>query len=321
MTGGSGFIGSHLTRRLIKLGADVTVLVKYNSIIDNVRLAPVWKDVNVVEADIRNPDSLKKIADIRPEVVFHLAAYNHVGDSFYQVSESIDSNAKGSVNVMEAYQDYERFVYISTSEVYGLQTEVPFDERNTPYPLSPYSVGKYAGELYARMKAHSHKKPIAIIRPFNAYGPYQSIRAVTPELILKCLRGDDIITTKGIQTREFNYVGNLVDGFIKAAIMPDIEGTVINVGCGEEVPIRDLVTMIHRLTESKSELKIGALPDRDGEIWRMCAANQRAKDLLGWEPKVSLEEGLKRTIEWHRQYLDTYENSAGGLWQLGLSDS
>jgi UDP-glucose 4-epimerase len=303
VTGGAGFIGSHLCRRLMDEGADLHIAVKYNSLIDNIRLAAIWDRATIVEADLRNTDSLKHVASIAPEIVFHLAAYNHVGDSFLHVSEAIDSNAKASVNLLEAYEGYERFVYIATSEVYGHQEKVPFREDAQPFPLSPYAVGKYAGELYARLHWKSKHRPIVILRPFNAYGPYQSPRAIIAELILKSLRGEPLLTTKGEQTRDFNFVTNLVDGMILAATSPGIEGEVINVGSGVEVTIRDLVTLIHRITESKSDLKIGALEYRPGEIWRMFAENTKARTLLGWSPRINLEAGLKLTVDWYRRYL------------------
>ena len=127
VTGGSGFIGSHLTRRLVKAGAETGILTKYNSVIDNVRLADVWDDIQPIEADIRNPDSLSQIGAYKPEVVFHLAAYNHVGDSFTHVTEALDCNVRGTANVIEAYDHYDRFIYISSSEVYG-KNDVPFAE-------------------------------------------------------------------------------------------------------------------------------------------------------------------------------------------------
>lgn len=319
VTGGSGFIASHLCRRLVELGSDLYVTVKYNSVIDNVRLVGFWDRITPVESDLRNPDSLQQLNRIQPEIIFHLAAYNHVGDSFSQVSESMDSNAKGTVNLLEAYEDYERFVYISTSEVYGHQQNIPFHEDATPQPMSPYALGKYTGELYSRLKWFSAKKPISVIRPFNAYGPYQSPRAITAELIIKCLRGEDVITTEGLQTREFNFVENLVDGFILAAESPDAVGQVINVGCGEEICIRDLVYKIHELTQSKSRLGIGEIEQRPGEIWRMFADNQKARKLLGWSPQVSHEDGLKRTIEWYRLYLSQFGDNTSNLAQLSLN--
>lgn len=317
VTGGSGFIGSHLCRRLVAEGAYVTVMVKYNSIIDNVRLVGIWDKVTAVEGDLRNPDSLRCLRDIGPDIIYHLAAYNHVGDSFSQVSEAIDSNSKGTVNLLEAYDGYERFVYISSSEVYGYQKAVPFTEDAIPYPLSPYAVGKYSGEIYARMKSRSENKPIVILRPFNCYGPYQSPRAVIAEIVAKCIRGDDLVTTEGLQTREFNFVADLVEGFMLAGTSPNALGETINLGCGREISIRDLVKKIHSLTNSESRLRIGELPGRIGEIQRMCADNKKAQMLLGWQSRVGLESGLAITIEWYRRYLAQFGERDSELSQLG----
>jgi len=310
VTGGSGFIGSHLTRRLVKAGAETGILTKYNSVIDNVRLADVWDDIQPIEADIRNPDSLSQIGAYKPEVVFHLAAYNHVGDSFTHVTEALDCNVRGTANVIEAYDDYDRFIYISSSEVYG-KNDVPFAEGLTPNPISPYAVGKYGGELYCRMKSERSDRRIVSVRPFNAFGPYQSPRAVIAEMILKCLAGEPVYSTEGRQTRDFNFVENLVDGFLLAAVNEATIGEVINVGSGEEISIRDLITKIHAMTGEKSELHIGALENRPTEIWRMYADRSRAKEILGWEPKVSFEEGLHRTISWYERFLETFKGPAG----------
>lgn len=317
VTGGSGFIASHLCRRLIGLGADLYITTKYNSLMDNIRLASFWDTITILEADLRNPDSLAQLQAIKPQIVYHFAAYNHVGDSFLHVSEAIDSNAKGTANLMEAWKGYERFVYISTSEVYGYQETVPFTETMIPQPMSPYSVGKYSGELFARMSYRSRNLPVVVLRPFNAFGPYQSPRAVIPELIMKCLRGVPLETTEGKQTREFNFVENLVDGFIQAAIIEDAVGQIINLGSGREVPIRELVTKIHEYTASKSELRLGALPYRPGEIWRMYADNAKADKILGWTPQVSFEDGLKRTVEWFRRYLDVLGSPDSPVAKLG----
>ncbi|MBM3251201.1 MAG: NAD-dependent epimerase/dehydratase family protein [Candidatus Omnitrophica bacterium] len=316
ITGGSGFIASHLCRRLVKYGARVFILTKYKSIIDNIRLTDIWDKITPVEADLRNPDALKKINIYKPELIYHFAAYNHVGDSFGNISEAIDVNSKGTVNLLDAYEDYEKFVYISSSEVYGFQKRVPFSEDMKPFPISPYAVGKYTGELYARMKWHVYKKPIVILRPFNVFGPFQSPRAVIAEIILKCLRGNDLITTGGMQTREFNYVENLIDGFILAGIKKQATGEVINIGTGREISIRFLAEKIHKLTNSKSRLCIGKISYRPTEIWRMAAENKKAKKILGWSPKVSFEEGLFRTIEWYRKFNHLFFDSNSPLRQL-----
>lgn len=311
VTGGTGFIGSHLTRRLLSYGADTAVTTKYNSIVDNVRVVDLWNDVTVIEADLRNLDSSRQIKDFAPDVIFHLAAYNHVGDSFTHMSEAMDSNAKGTVNLLQSYDKYQRFVYMSTSEVYGYQTEVPFVETMKPSPISPYSIGKYSGELFAQMLMEQMSMPITVVRPFNAFGPYQSIRAVIAEMILTCLSGKEIRSTNGTQTREFNYVHNLVDGIVLAASTEKAIGNIINLGSGREITICDLIRLIHHETGSSSDLKIGALADRPTEIWRMCADNEKAQSLLEWEPAVSFEDGLRQTIAWYRRYIEEFSRGSG----------
>lgn len=317
VTGGSGFIASHLCRRLVQEGARVFILTKYNSVIDNIRLAGWWNRVTPIEADLRNPDSLKAIRKIKPDLIYHLAAYNHVGDSFLHVSEAIDVNGKGTVNLLEAYGGYKRFVYISTSEVYGYQRRVPFSETATPCPISPYAVGKYTGELYARLHWHVWRRPVVVLRPFNAFGPYQSPRAIIAELILTCLRGEDVVTTEGKQTRDFNYVENLVDGFVLAGLRRQAIGEIINIGSGREITIRQLALTIHRLCGRRSRLRLGELDYRPTEIWRMSADARKARRLLGWAPRVSLEEGLQRTVAWYQKYLDAIvkpDTALARLW-------
>ncbi len=304
VTGGSGFIGSHLVHHLLDAGAQVGIALRYGNVMKNERLRDCWDRLTVIEADIRNRGALAAVRQFGPEIIFHLAAYNHVGESFRQVEECFDVNAKGTANLLDSCPEARRFIYMSTSEVYGHQAGVPFIETMCPEPISPYAITKYAGELYCRMKQRiGGKTDIVILRPFNAFGPYQSGKAIIPELIINCLKGEPIRTTKGEQTREFNYVGNLVDGLVKAA---EHSGTIegpVNLASGEEVAIRDLVTMIAELTHTKSKIEIGALPYRPTEIWRMYADSSRARKVLGWQPAVNLKEGLKITIDWFRKYL------------------
>ncbi|MCX6804173.1 MAG: GDP-mannose 4,6-dehydratase, partial [Candidatus Diapherotrites archaeon] len=299
-------------------GAQVSVLVQYKEKVSNVRLSFEWDELEVIEADIRNPDSLAAVKKLAPEIIFHLAAFNHVGRSFTNVQECFDVNAKGTANLLEAYNDYERFVYTSTSEVYGLQESTPFVETMIPRPQSPYSVTKYCGELYALMKQREKNLSISVIRPFNVFGMYQSPSAVIPDLIIKALKGERISTTKGEQTREFNFVENTVDGFMLAAQKKEAIGQVINIGGGKdfEISIADLVKKVARYSNSKSELGIGDIPYRPNEIWRMYSDSSKAKKLLGWEPKISFDEGLKRTIEWFRAYFDEFEKKNSPLNRL-----
>ncbi len=310
VTGGSGFIGSHLVHRLLSSAAEVAVTVRYGNVMKNERLKDVYSGLRIIEADLRNRGALTQVREFRPDVVFHLAAYNHVGESFTQVEECFDVNAKGTANLLDICGEAERFVYMSTSEVYGKQDSVPFIETMCPVPISPYAITKYSGELYCRMKQRiGGGSSIIVVRPFNTFGPYQSTKAIIPELILNCLQGKAIRTTLGEQTREFNFVGNIVDGLIKAGEHVGNVTEPINLASAEEVAIRDIVRKIASLTQTKSEIEIGALPYRPTEIWRMYADRSRAESILGWTPRINLDEGLKITVEWFREYAKHLDHS------------
>jgi UDP-glucose 4-epimerase len=298
VTGASGFLGSHLVRRLLEEGAEVVIMTRYGNVVHSPRLAGVWGKLRVLEADLRNRGALEAISSIAPRWVFHLAAYNHVGESFRQVEECFDVNAKGTANVLDACMaaGVERFVYTSTSEVYGLQSEVPFVETMTPQPQSPYAVTKFAGEQYCLLRARTDTSTsIRVVRPFNAFGPGQSTKAVLSEIIETCLAGRPLRMTEGAQTREFNYVEDLVDGLLAAAHHPGFEGP-INLAGGREISIRSLVETVATLTKTRSNIEFGALPYRPNEIWRMYADVRRAHEVLGWRARVGFEEGLRRTV-------------------------
>ncbi|MFC1745500.1 GDP-mannose 4,6-dehydratase [Candidatus Riflebacteria bacterium] len=316
ITGGSGFIGSHLTKRCLQLGAEVSVIVKYDSIIDNIRLSSIWDCIKIIEADLRNIDSLRALQNKSYDYVFHLAAYNHVGHSFLHVNEALACNLLSTANFLEFCPEFDRFLYMSSSESYGFQESVPFKEDSIPFPISPYAIGKYAGELFARMKRFQTGKGIICVRPFNTFGPYQSEKAIIPEMIIKCLRGISIQTTEGRQTREFNYVENIIDGLLAAIEQEKPFDGIINIGSGEEIAIKELVQKIHSLCESKSELKIGALQYRPTEIWRMSAAKERAEKILNWKPGVSFDEGLKKTIAWFKDYVSLFFKKQSSLNRL-----
>jgi nucleoside-diphosphate-sugar epimerase len=240
-----------------------------------------------------------------PQVVFHLGAYTHVGKSWDRVDECIQTNIHGTVNLLQALSrcDYRRFVYTSTSEVYG-DVEVPFREGSIVDPLSPYAVSKYAGEKFCRMLHRGKAWPIVVVRPFNAYGPAQSPDRVIPEIIVKALQGDRLAMTEGLQTREFNYVEDLADGFIRAATTEGIEGDVFNIGGGAEVSMRDLATLILDLMDNPITAEFGTLPNRPTEIWSMRSDITKAKAILGIGEARPLEQGLALTIAWYRRELE-----------------
>ncbi len=240
-----------------------------------------------------------------PEVVFHLGAYTHVGKSWDRVEECIDTNIHGTVNLLQALArtDYRRFVYTSTSEVYG-DIPVPFREDAVVNPLSPYSVSKYAGERFCRMLHLGRSWPVVILRPFNAYGPAQSPDRVIPEIIVKALRKERLAMTQGHQTREFNYVEDLVDGFVRGATAEGVEGEVFNVGGGEEVSMREVAKTILDLMGNPIEPEFGARTERPTEIWSMRSDPAKARERLGLQPFRTLAEGLGPTIQWYRSELE-----------------
>lgn len=298
VTGGSGFIASHLVHRLVNMGATVNITARYGNVIKCSRLRDIWDRIGVYEADVRNRGALDVVNECNPDIVFHLAAYNHVGQSWVNSEEAFDVNGRGTVNVLDVIKS-PKYVYLSSSEVYGSQDTVPFYEAMTPKPQSPYAIGKYAGELYCHALQRAGKKNISIVRSFNVYGPWQSSKAILPEIIIKCLRGDDVKSTKGEQTREYVYVDDAVDGLIRASLA-EYNGPA-NLAQGYEITIADAIRTIWYLSESKSNLLIGDLPYRDNEIWRMCGSGKRAFEEFRWKPHTNFADGIKRTVEWYKQ--------------------
>jgi nucleoside-diphosphate-sugar epimerase len=305
VTGGCGFIGSHLTRRLVAEGAEVHALTSEVSSVYPRRLLDLRGTIAVHEGNLMDRSAMDALVrSAKPAYVFHLGAYTHVGKSWQRVDECIQANIQGTMNLLQALAGtgYERFVNTGTSEIYG-DIEVPFREDAVVNPISPYSVSKYAAERFCRLFQRSHGWPIVMLRPFNAFGPAQSPDRVIPEIIVRAYRKEELAMTQGRQTREFNYVEDLADGFVKAATAPGVEGEVINLGCGEEISMRDVATMILDVMGNPIEPKFGALPERPTEIMRMYCDSTKARELLGWAPKHSLREGLASTIEWYGREL------------------
>ena len=305
VTGADGFIGSHLTHRLVAEGADVHVLTSEVSSVFPRRLIDLRGSVVIHEGNLMDRSAMDAVArEARPAYVFHLAAYTHVGKSWHRVDECIQANIQGTVNLLQALADigYERFVNTGTSEIYG-DIEVPFREDAVVNPISPYSVSKYAAERFCRLFQRAYGWPIVMLRPFNAYGPAQSPDRVIPEIIVRALRKEDLAMTQARQTREFNYVEDLADGFLLAATTPGVEGDLFNIGGGEEISMRDVATMILDVMGNPIEPRFGALPERPTEIMRMYCDSTKARQRLGWAPKHSLREGLEKTIDWYRSEL------------------
>ena len=273
------------------------------------RLLDLRDRIVLHEASLTDRGALDQVAAaVRPEYVLHLGAYTHVGKSWQRVDECIQANVQGTVNLLMALapHGYTRFVNTGTSEIYG-DVDVPFREDGPVHPISPYAVSKQSAEQYCQLFSEARGWPIVRVRPFNAYGPAQSPDRVIPEIIARGLQGQPLRMTKGTQTREFNYVEDLVDGFLLLLTTPGIDGELFNLGCGEEVSMRDLATRVLALLGDPITAEFGALPERPTEIWRMHADSSKARTRLGWSPRTSLDEGLARTIEWYRREL-----AAGG---------
>jgi nucleoside-diphosphate-sugar epimerase len=305
VTGASGFIGSHLCRRLLAEGAEVHALTSTVSSVYPARLLGIRESIRLHEASLDDRGAMQLLgAEVRPDYVFHLGAYTHVGKSWSRVDECIQVNVQGTVNLLMALEPhgFTRFVNTGTSEIYG-DVEVPFREDGPVHPVSPYSVSKYAAEEYCRLFADARSLPVVRVRPFNAYGPMQSPDRVIPEIISRAVQRQPLMMTQGTQTREFNFVEDLADGFVALAVAPGVDGELFNLGCGREVSMRDVATMILSLMGDPIKPQFGALPERPIEIPRMYADVSKTRERVGWTSAISLEEGLGRTIEWYREAL------------------
>ena len=315
VTGSEGFIGSHLTEKLVELGVDVTAFVLYNSFnnwgwIDT--FAPQVKNqIKVMTGDVRDENCMRQAVE-NIDIVFHLAALIAIPYSYYAPSSYVDTNIKGTLNVLQACRDagVEKVVHTSTSETYGTAQYVPIDEKHPLQGQSPYSASKIGGDMMAESFYRSFGTPVAVIRPFNTYGPRQSARAVVPTIISQLLSGYEEIKLGALSpTRDLNYVKDTVEGFIKIAESDKSIGQVINIGSGKEISIGDLADKIIKLTgkDAKVVSEEQRIRPEKSEVNRLCADNTKALNLTGWEPRYTLDEGLKETIQWVENNLHLYK--------------
>jgi NAD dependent epimerase/dehydratase len=311
VTGAGGFIGSHLTERLLELGAQTRALVHYRS-----NGSWGWldrssrkSDIEIVAGDIRDRDCV--VSAMRGvDVVFHLAALIGIPYSYAAPASYVETNIGGTLNILQAARDLNvvRVVHTSTSEVYGTARRVPIDEQHTLQGQSPYSASKIGADKLAESFFLSFGLSVVTMRPFNAFGPRQSARAVIPTIISQSLTSDVVSLGNVHPTRDFNYVANTVDGFIRCAESDDIAGQTINVGSGEETSIGDIVKKVAAILGKNVQVRQqeGRQRPETSEVERLIADNTLARKSLGWKPAVSLDEGLSRTIEWIRENLNEY---------------
>jgi NAD dependent epimerase/dehydratase len=311
VTGAGGFIGSHLTERLVELGADVSALVRYTSTgtwgwLDR---SPLKDQMNVILGDIRDQDAVLRLMD-GVDIVFHLAALIGIPYSYHAPLSYVRTNIEGTVNILQSAMrcNVSRVLQTSTSEVYGSALTVPISEDHPLQGQSPYSASKIGADKIAESFYLSFNLPGVIVRPFNTFGPRQSARAVIPTIITQALRESAISLGNVEPTRDLNYVVDTVEGFIKAAEAPNAIGQVINLGTGREVSIGKLAETILSMMGKRLPVlsENQRLRPKGSEVDRLCADNTKAKEILGWEPKYTLEDGLRHTIEWltenHEQY-------------------
>lgn len=311
VTGAGGFIGSHLTERLVEDGARVRALVRYTSDgrwgwLDH---SPLRDEIEVVRGDVTDHEFMRQII-AGCDVVFHLAALIAIPYSYQAPLSYVRTNIEGTLNVLQAARmtNVCRVVHTSTSEVYGTAQYVPIDEKHPLVGQSPYAASKIGADKLAESFHRSFGLPVVTLRPFNTFGPRQSTRAVIPTIITQALSGQVIKLGSLTPTRDMNYVANTVDAFIKAAESDAAVGGVVNVGSGRDISIGELARLICELVgvELRIECDDQRLRPKDSEVERLLADNTRAREWLGWQPQVDLKDGLRRTIDWMRENLGCY---------------
>lgn len=315
VTGADGFIGSHLTEELVKQGYKVRAFAYYNSFNSWGWLDSLPKDIlneiDVFTGDIRDPngvrESMKGI-----DKVFHLAALIAIPFSYHSPDAYVDTNIKGTLNVLQAGRalDTSRILVTSTSEVYGTAIYVPIDEKHPYQGQSPYSATKIGADRLAESFYRSFDMPITIVRPFNTYGPRQSARAIIPTIITQLLSGKEQLEIGSLTpTRDFNYVKDTVNGFISISKAKNTIGEEINIATQNEISIGDLANELIRQINPNVKIVCDEqrLRPQKSEVNRLLGSNEKIKNLTDWTPKYTFEQGLSETIEFFKNNLDKYK--------------
>ena len=314
VTGAGGFIGSHLVERLHAQGAKVRAFVRYNSRGEAglLRQLPpeTLTQLEIIGGDIRDSSAIFTASE-GVDVIFHLGALISIPYSYVHPREVTESNIIGTLNVLEAARHHKtaRVIHTSTSEVYGTARYAPINEAHPLQGQSPYSASKIGADKLAESFHLSFNLPVITVRPFNTFGPRQSARAVIPTIITQALAGQVIKLGNLDTTRDFTYVEDTIEGFLKAAQADGAVGGTFNLGTGSEIRVGELADRIISATGTQARVQVEALrlrPDKS-EVLRLISDNSLAKQSLGWSPRFSLDEGLGRTIAWIRDHLDMYK--------------
>ena len=314
VTGADGFIGSHLVEALVEKGYSVRAFVYYNSFntwgwIDTFSQKTLDK-VEIFTGDIRDPNGVRE-AMKEIDVVFHLAALIAIPFSYHSPDTYVDTNIKGTLNILQAAREKNiRVLITSTSEVYGTAQYVPIDEKHPYQGQSPYSATKIGADRLAESFYRSFDLPVTIVRPFNTYGPRQSARAVIPTIITQLLAGKEEIKLGALSpTRDFNFVKDTADGFISIYESKQTIGEEINIATQKEVSVGELAEELVRQINPKATIICDEqrLRPKKSEVNRLLGSNEKIKRLTSWEPKYSLEQGIAETIQFFRKNLDKYK--------------
>ncbi|MGP1488445.1 MAG: NAD-dependent 4,6-dehydratase LegB [Peptoanaerobacter stomatis] len=315
VTGADGFIGSHLTEELVKQGYKVRAFAYYNSFNSWGWLDSLPKDIlneiDVFTGDIRDPNGVRESMKGIDEV-FHLAALIAIPFSYHSPDAYVDTNIKGTLNVLQAGRalDTSRILVTSTSEVYGTAIYVPIDEKHPYQGQSPYSATKIGADRLAESFYRSFDMPITIVRPFNTYGPRQSARAIIPTIITQLLSGKEQLEIGSLTpTRDFNYVKDTVNGFISISKAKNTIGEEINIATQNEISIGDLANELIRQINPNVKIVCDEqrLRPQKSEVNRLLGSNEKIKNLTDWTPKYTFEQGLSETIEFFKNNLNKYK--------------
>jgi NAD dependent epimerase/dehydratase len=315
VTGAGGFIGSHLTEELVRQGEEIRAFVRYNSRDDRGLLEELPKEIRnqmeVVMGDLKDPDGVKKAVKGCSKI-FHLGALIAIPYSYVHPFDFIQTNVIGTANLLNACLEtssVEKIVHTSTSEVYGTAQYIPMDEKHPLQAQSPYAASKIAADKLAESYYHSFNLRIATIRPFNTFGPRQSLRAVIPTIISQALEGKRIKLGNTTPRRDFLFVRDTVRGFIALGKCEEAMGKAVNVGVGKDISIEEVMKKILGLMgkEGQVETEDRRIRPEKSEVMQLLSDTRLAQALFGWTPRYSLEEGLRETIEWYRQNLSRFK--------------